>query len=249
MRSIGIRVLALYGAMMQDHRTNTFFQFVEAKSGILLATNVASRGLDFPAVHWVVQFDPPRDPKEYIHRVGRTSRAGLKGDALTFITPNEMSYLDLLRECGLTLKELTIEGVDHNGLLRKLNEVVETNYELKSIAADACRTFCKSYDMMSATLFQNNGMNRRAAALSFCLKEYPGASFGESFGNAKGEGYGGGRGFAGFANRHDRDRDTHRGRGGGRGGGFRGGGGRRTGLGFRGGGRGGFRGGGRGRRY
>ena len=100
-RSIGIRVLALYGAMSQINRTNTFFQFVEAKTGILLATNVASRGLDFPAVHWVLQYDPPSDPKEYIHRVGRTSRAGLKGEALTFLQNTEIAYLDLLSECGL----------------------------------------------------------------------------------------------------------------------------------------------------
>jgi len=108
-RAIGIRVLALYGAMSQDHRTNTFFQFVEAKSGILLATNVASRGLDFPAVHWIIQYDPPVDPKEYIHRVGRTARAGLKGEALTFLQPSELAYLDILRDCDLELQQVEVE--------------------------------------------------------------------------------------------------------------------------------------------
>jgi len=102
---IGLRVLALYGDMPQVKRTSTFFEFVEAKSGILIATNVASRGLDFPAVHWIVQYDPPIDPKEYIHRVGRTARAGLKGEAISFLQPSELSYLELLKECGLDLKK------------------------------------------------------------------------------------------------------------------------------------------------
>jgi len=105
---IGLRVLALYGDMPQVKRTSTFFEFVEAKSGILIATNVASRGLDFPAVHWIVQYDPPIDPKEYIHRVGRTARAGLKGEAISFLQPSELSYLELLKECGLDLKKKLI---------------------------------------------------------------------------------------------------------------------------------------------
>ena len=163
-RSIGIRVLALYGAMAQDRRTNTFFQFVEAKSGILLATNVASRGLDFPAVHWVIQYDPPVDPKEYIHRVGRSARAGLKGEALTFLQPTETAYLQLLEECNLELEKVEVENVDVTGLSAKLNEVTSQNWELKKMASDACRAFVRSYDQRAHTIFDNNGVNRIEAA-------------------------------------------------------------------------------------
>ncbi|ETO02448.1 hypothetical protein RFI_34984 [Reticulomyxa filosa] len=164
LRAIGIHVLALYGAMSQDRRTNTFFQFVEAKSGILLATNVASRGLDFPAVHWIVQFDPPIDPKEYIHRVGRTARAGMKGEAITFLQPSELAYLDLLRDCNLDLKSVDIEDVDFNGLQQKIEEVVSTNYELQRLASEAFQAFVKSYDQRAHTLFNNSGINKTQAA-------------------------------------------------------------------------------------
>ena len=58
----------LQGKQKQTKRTTTFFQFCNADSGILLCTDVAARGLDIPDVDWIVQFDPPDDPKEYIHR-------------------------------------------------------------------------------------------------------------------------------------------------------------------------------------
>lgn len=203
--SIGLRVLALYGAMTQDRRTNTFFQFVEAKTGILIATNVASRGLDFPAVHWCVQFDPPVNPKEYIHRVGRTARAGLKGEAITFLQPSELAYLQLLKECGLELKKIDIENVDYNGLQSSIDAVVQQNFELKRAAQDACRAFVRSYDQRAYTVFENNGVNRKQAARSFCLEDYP-SSFG-GYDNDNDDGFNeGGRGYG-------------RGRGGGRGGG------------------------------
>eukprot|EP01084_Bolivina_argentea_P038112 70485_1 len=198
-RSIGIRVLALYGAMSQNHRTNTFFQFVEAKSGILLATNVASRGLDFPAVHWVVQYDPPSDPKEYIHRVGRTSRAGLKGEALTFLSNTELAYLELLKQCGLTLKQVEIEDVDNVGLSSKLKQVVNSNYELKQFGIDAARAFARSYDQRAHTVFDNNGVNKNDAAMSFCLDEWPKNNY---HNQSNEDGQFGGRGFAGFKARH-----------------------------------------------
>ena len=68
---IDIPVQAIHGKQKQAKRTTTFFDFCQAESGILLCTDVAARGLDIPAVDWIIQYDPPDDPKEYIHRVGR----------------------------------------------------------------------------------------------------------------------------------------------------------------------------------
>ncbi|KAG1207308.1 hypothetical protein G6F35_011033 [Rhizopus arrhizus] len=73
---IDVPVLALHGKQKQQKRTNTFFEYCNAERGILLCTDVAARGLDIPAVDWIIQFDPPDDPRDYIHRVGRTARAG-----------------------------------------------------------------------------------------------------------------------------------------------------------------------------
>lgn len=93
------------GKQKQTKRTNTFFEFCNAKSGILLCTDVAARGLDIPAVDWIIQFDPPDDPKEYIHRVGRTARAGHSGKALLFLLPEEVGFLKYLKHARVPLNE------------------------------------------------------------------------------------------------------------------------------------------------
>merc|ERR1719186_1879768 len=83
---IDLPVMCIHGKQKQTKRTTTFFQFCNADSGILLCTDVAARGLDIPDVDWIVQFDPTDDPKEYIHRVGRTARGeGGKGHALLIL--------------------------------------------------------------------------------------------------------------------------------------------------------------------
>ena len=68
-------------------------KFKEGTIDVLVATDVAARGLDISGVTHVYNFDIPQDPESYVHRIGRTGRAGKKGVALTFITPREKSYL------------------------------------------------------------------------------------------------------------------------------------------------------------
>ena len=65
---IDLEVIDIHGKQKQQKRTTTFFTFCKQESGILLCTDVAARGLDIPDVDWIVQYDPPDDPKEYIHR-------------------------------------------------------------------------------------------------------------------------------------------------------------------------------------
>jgi ATP-dependent RNA helicase DDX18/HAS1 len=67
---------------------------------------VAARGLDIPAVDWIVQYDPPDDPKEYIHRVGRTARGeGGRGHALLILRPEELGFLRYLKQARIPLNE------------------------------------------------------------------------------------------------------------------------------------------------
>ena len=60
--------MSIHGKQKQAKRTSTYFQFCNAETGILFCTDVAARGLDIPEVDWIVQYDPPDDPKDYIHR-------------------------------------------------------------------------------------------------------------------------------------------------------------------------------------
>jgi len=98
-------VLELYGKQKQQKRTNTFFEFHNAEKGILLCTDVAARGLDIPAVDWIVQYDPPDDPRDYIHRVGRTARAGGRGKSLLFLLSSELGFLRYLKQAKVPLNE------------------------------------------------------------------------------------------------------------------------------------------------
>ena len=106
---IDVGVLSIHGKQKQAKRSKTFFEFKNAEKGfiyfnfvndrILLSTDVAARGLDIPGVNWIIQYDPPDDPTDYIHRVGRTAR-GIdgKGKALLFLLPSELRFLQFLRE-------------------------------------------------------------------------------------------------------------------------------------------------------
>ena len=75
------------------------------QSGILLSTDVAqARGLDIPRIDYIVQYDPPDDPQDYIHRVGRTARAGKVGKSFLFLMENELGFLRYLKEAKVPLK-------------------------------------------------------------------------------------------------------------------------------------------------
>jgi ATP-dependent RNA helicase DDX18/HAS1 len=102
---IDIPVKDIHGRQKQNKRTSTFIEFCSADSGVLLCTDVAARGLDIPEVDWIVQYDPPDDPKEYIHRVGRTARAGSRGHALLFLMPEELGFLRYLKHAKVKSRD------------------------------------------------------------------------------------------------------------------------------------------------
>mmetsp|Transcript_28156 Transcript_28156/g.76011 ORF Transcript_28156/g.76011 Transcript_28156/m.76011 type:complete len:725 (+) Transcript_28156:79-2253(+) len=92
-----VQVKALHGRMKQSVRESTLEAFIKLPAGVLLATDLAARGLDIPEVQWVVQVDAPQDPSAFVHRVGRTARAGRSGAALLYLSPHESSYVDFLK--------------------------------------------------------------------------------------------------------------------------------------------------------
>uniref|UniRef100_A0A8C4X8T2 Probable ATP-dependent RNA helicase DDX47 n=2 Tax=Erpetoichthys calabaricus TaxID=27687 RepID=A0A8C4X8T2_ERPCA len=86
LRSLGFTAIPLHGQMSQNKRLGALNKFKAKTRSILLATDVASRGLDIPHVDVVINFDIPTHSKDYIHRVGRTARAGRSGKSITFVT-------------------------------------------------------------------------------------------------------------------------------------------------------------------
>lgn len=87
---------AIHGDISQPLREKVLRGFREGRTEVLVATDVAARGLDVPDVTLVVNFDIPPDPEYYVHRIGRTGRAGSRGEAITFVNPREMGELKLI---------------------------------------------------------------------------------------------------------------------------------------------------------
>eukprot|EP01116_Phalansterium_solitarium_P013089 TRINITY_DN29_c0_g1_i1.p1 TRINITY_DN29_c0_g1~~TRINITY_DN29_c0_g1_i1.p1 ORF type:complete len:640 (+),score=266.86 TRINITY_DN29_c0_g1_i1:80-1999(+) len=142
---IDIPVLDLHGKQKQQKRTNTFFEFCNAPHGILLCTDVAARGLDIPAVNWIIQFDPPDDPKEYIHRVGRTARAGSSGQALLFLLPEELGFKQYLKAAKVPLNEFDFPQKRIANVQAQLENLMEKNFYLHKSAREAYRSYLQAY--------------------------------------------------------------------------------------------------------
>ncbi|KAL7750727.1 ATP-dependent RNA helicase dbp4 [Sorochytrium milnesiophthora] len=105
----GMTTLQLYGKQKQHARMTAYDSFTKAKSAIMFATDIAARGLDFPAVDWVVQLDCPEDIDTYIHRVGRTARYQRGGSALMFLCPSEEAgMLQVLENKKVPIKKIQI---------------------------------------------------------------------------------------------------------------------------------------------
>lgn len=101
----GYRAAGLHGDLTQQMRSRVLAQFKSHEINILVATDVAARGLDVKDVTHVYNFDIPQDPESYVHRIGRTGRAGAKGVSVTLVAPNEMDYLRAVED--LTKKRMT----------------------------------------------------------------------------------------------------------------------------------------------
>jgi ATP-dependent RNA helicase DDX18/HAS1 len=132
---IDLPVLELHGNLKQQKRTNTFFEFINASHGTLICTDVAARGLDIPSVDWIVQFDPPDDPRDYIHRVGRTARGSNgKGRSLMFLQPNEVGFLSQLKEARVPVVEFDFPTKKLVNIQSQLEKLIGQNYYLNKVS-------------------------------------------------------------------------------------------------------------------
>ena len=98
LRLLDHRVTSLHSKLPQQLRTDNLARFRASAARILVATDVASRGLDIPEVGLVINYDIPRDPADYIHRVGRTARAGRKGEAVTLVGQRDVQLILAIEE-------------------------------------------------------------------------------------------------------------------------------------------------------
>lgn len=172
---IELPVLALHGKQKQTVRTRTFSQFCNAKTGTLLCTDIAARGLDIPNVDWIVQYDPPDDPKEYIHRVGRTARGtNSQGNALLIVRPEELDFLKYLKRAKVTLQEYELCEKKVANIQPQLEKLVAKNYALNVSAKEAYRSYVRAYNSHGLKdIFDTSNLDLVAVAKSFGFEHPP----------------------------------------------------------------------------
>ena len=112
----GIRTEALHSNLRMAHRTRALERFVEKKVRVLVATDIAQRGLDVDGISHVVNYDVPKDPEDYTHRIGRTARAGALGTAVTFLAAADLgAFKSLTYHIGRDLERIHLPDFDYAG--------------------------------------------------------------------------------------------------------------------------------------
>lgn len=109
--SSNISALAIHGNKSQGARTNALKGFKDGSIRVLVATDIAARGLDIPLLPHVINFELPNIPEDYVHRIGRTGRAGASGEAISLVSSDEKTYLrDIEKLVGLRIPSGVVEG-------------------------------------------------------------------------------------------------------------------------------------------
>uniref|UniRef100_A0A7S4ABZ6 ATP-dependent RNA helicase n=2 Tax=Pseudo-nitzschia australis TaxID=44445 RepID=A0A7S4ABZ6_9STRA len=187
----GMTIELLHGKLVQKRREKAMERFRESKTGgVLFATDVAARGLDVTDIDWVVQVDAPQDPSQFVHRVGRSARAGRQGSSLLFLTDKEESYVDLLSNRQVPLQELpeteaccgNVEDTSSESdssktipdFLPKIRGLVLKDRDYLEKGTKAFTSYIRGYkEHVCGFIFRFASLDLGHLATSFCLLRLP----------------------------------------------------------------------------
>lgn len=130
MQRVGIETLTMHGDKEQADRTKVMRQFRDGTVKVLIATDVSARGIDIPAVEYVVNYDLPDVPENYVHRVGRTGRGTAKGIAVSFCAPEEKPLLEAIED--YITKPITVMDIDKEQYVQTITfteDIPNTNWQ------------------------------------------------------------------------------------------------------------------------
>lgn len=145
----GVSLLSLYGSLHQEKREKIYKEFCRKSNVVLFATDLASRGLDFPRVNWVIQYDCPEDVETYIHRAGRTARGIFgKGEGLLMLLPHEELIVKDLKKSKIPINKISVDPSKIVAPQRKIEGLLSDNTELKQSAQRAFVSYLKSIFLM-----------------------------------------------------------------------------------------------------
>lgn len=141
----GIPLLHMHGRQKQEARMQVTQRFTSAKHACLFATDVVARGVDFPAVDWVVQLDCPEDVDTYIHRVGRTARYQSKGRAVMFLDPSEEGgMLKRLEHKKIPIQRINVKENKKKSIKNQLQSICFKQPDVKYLGQKAFVTYVRS---------------------------------------------------------------------------------------------------------
>ena len=177
LRARGFSAAAINGDIAQQQRERTVDQLRDGRLDILVATDVAARGLDVERISHVLNYDIPNDTESYVHRIGRTGRAGRTGEAILFVTPRERRMLrSIERVTNATIEEMDLPTVDEVNESRKAKFMDSITESLEATDLQIFKTMVREYSAAN-----NVPMDDIAAALAtqalagdeFLMKEPP----------------------------------------------------------------------------
>ena len=146
LRARGFNAAAINGDIAQQQRERTVEQLKDGRLDILVATDVAARGLDVERISHVLNYDIPSDTESYVHRIGRTGRAGRSGEAILFVTPRERRFLrNIERATNAPLQEMELPTVDEVNESRKAKFADSITESLENTQVAVFRNLVKAY--------------------------------------------------------------------------------------------------------
>ncbi|WP_266203929.1 DEAD/DEAH box helicase [Pontibacter kalidii] len=138
MERVGIQAISIHGGKEQKDRLDVMRQFKKGEVKLLIATDVSARGIDIPSVEYVVNYDLPEQPENYVHRVGRTGRGTEKGIAVSFCAPEEKPILDEIQKyLTKDIKVLEVEKEDYEATI---DFSADAKYDWKALLKEAEQT-------------------------------------------------------------------------------------------------------------
>uniref|UniRef100_A0A0N4ZMK1 ATP-dependent RNA helicase n=1 Tax=Parastrongyloides trichosuri TaxID=131310 RepID=A0A0N4ZMK1_PARTI len=177
---IGLPLMGLYGTMNQNKRFQVYENFDRINKGAaLICTDVASRGLDFNNVDWVLQLDCPSDVSDYIHRVGRTARNDKKGEAALVLTKRqEKCMITQLKARNIPIKKISVDSSKLIDIKKKLQVAIVQEKTLKDYGQKSYISYLKAiYSMKDKSVFDVKSINFKALAESYGLVVQPKVRF------------------------------------------------------------------------
>lgn len=165
----GYNAAGIHGDLTQQRRMNVLRKFKNGDLDILVATDVAARGLDISGVTHVYNYDIPQDPESYVHRIGRTGRAGHHGTSVTFVTPNEMDYLRVIEKLTKKRMDPLKPPTQNEAFIGQVSSALD---DIKDLIADTdteryeaqAQALLEQYDAVEVVAAFLNNMTKKDAS-------------------------------------------------------------------------------------